>query len=257
MGHFFPGVQQDLLTDQFRQQHPFGLVADHLRWIELWPHGQPLTDHLHQLLAAFSLQGTAAVKGPVTIPEQLLIGLLRPLALFLPELVPFVQHHQHRQALLTQQFNNEGIAAAGALAGLKQQKHQIHLSNRSPGALHQTFTKQVMGLMNPRGIDENHLGLRGCENCPQTIARCLRHWRGDRHFFTNQLIHQGRLAHIRPADQSDETRAIVGRERFHGRQLRIAVHPSKLLPFSALANAALGSSLRARSLRSTARKSWL
>ena len=209
MGHLLTGIDQHLLADQLPQQDTFRLITNHFRRIKLRTTGQLGCHCSCEQFTSVTIKGTAAVDRPLGFSKKLRVGRPCFVLAYLRNLVPLVQRNQHRQRLLAQQIDDEGIAAAGALTPLQQQKHQIDLTDSAAGASHQPLPKQMMGLVNTRRIHQHHLCLLRGEDGPQTVSRGLRHRRGDRHLFSHQLIHQGGLTHIGATDQSDETGAMI------------------------------------------------
>ena len=65
LGDLFAGLHQDLLTDQFRQQHPLRLITDHLRRIQQRTLRQTPRHRRREIPAAITLQGTATPQRPI------------------------------------------------------------------------------------------------------------------------------------------------------------------------------------------------
>ena len=144
---------------------------------------------------------------PIGLTQQLSVGRISSIFLLQRNQIPLVEQHLHRQGLLTQQLHDEGITPPWSLVSLQQQQHLIHLPNRGSGTANQPLPQEVMGLMNPRRIDQDQLSVIGGEDRAQPIAGGLGHRRGDRNLVANELIHQRGLPHIGAADQSNKPRA--------------------------------------------------
>lgn len=129
-----------------------------------------------------------------------------------PRLVDFVERHLHRLAAVAQQVDDEGIAPSCRLAAIEQQQHLVDLANGAPGALHQPLTQQVVGLVDPRCIQQHQLSPIGCDDAAQPIPGGLGQGGGDRHLLAHQLVEQGGFADVRASDQGDKPRAEVVRQ---------------------------------------------
>ena len=99
------------------------------------------------------------VHRPFGLPQQFAIGRI---SLWFPierNHVPLIEHHLHRQALLTQKIDNEGVTTARQFAALEKQQHLIHFPDRRARALNQALPQQVMWLMNTWSIHQDQLSI--------------------------------------------------------------------------------------------------
>src|SRR4051812_29659528 len=61
--------------------------------------------------------------------------------------------------------------------------------------------------MDARGVVEDHLPAFAREDADQAVAGGLRFIGDDRHLLSQEVVHEGRLAGVRPADQGHGARA--------------------------------------------------
>ena len=202
VGHLLAGVQQHLFPHQLGHQQLLRLVAHHLRRVEVGPGRQGRRQGLHECRTAGSREGAAAMQGPF-LGHELAVGGLDVVGVGAHP-VALVQGHLHRGAGLAQDLHDPGIAPARRLAAVDQQQHLIHLTDGTPGALHQPLAQQVMGLVDARRVEQHQLGGGGGEDGPQAVAGGLGHRRCDRHLLAHQVVQQRGLAHVRPTDQGHE-----------------------------------------------------
>src|SRR5579884_3033939 len=72
--------------------------------------------------------------------------------------------------------------------------------------VHHLAAECVFGFVNPRRVDEHDLRIVAIDNALNAIASGLRLGRDDGYFSPDQRVHQGGLAGVRAANDSDESR---------------------------------------------------
>ena len=88
--------------------------------------------------------------------------------------------------------------------GLRQPDHHVGFSQGSEGRLRQAGVEGPLGLQDPRGVQEEHLGRGLIDDAQQPEAGGLGLGGGDGDFPPHQPVQQGRFAHVGIADQGDK-----------------------------------------------------
>ncbi len=197
-----------LLADNFRREKALGLIGDLILGKVRLALRQPIHNFALQFVDACSLQSRnrndrRELKGFLQrVDERQQLRFRYPI-----DLVESENRLAFKTLRLLQQ---QRIGIRQRAARVHHQEQNVDAFERRCDFMHHLAAERGVGFVQSRRVDENNLALRRCHDSLNAIARRLRFVGDDRNFLPDDAIQKRRFARVRPADNRDESRAVIG-----------------------------------------------
>ena len=125
--------------------------------------------------------------------------------------IPFVHGHHQRAARFQDEAGDMRILLGNILLRVQHQHHHVGFGNRLQGLHHREFLDRfeyLAAAADAGRVDQRVLLAIALERNLDRIARRARHVESDHALFAQQGVDQGRLAHVRTADEGDLDAAV-------------------------------------------------
>ena len=199
MGHFIPGADEELFTDDFLDDISFRLVRHHVVGEIFRSFRQVFHDAVHQFIQIFAGFGRERHDFGKGIDFAVLHDFLQHCVFF--DEVDFRKGQNDRHFPILQEGKDVTVSCPQRIVAGAEEYDEVHFIQSIDGALSDGFAQFVLGLVHARGIKEDHLGIVSVPDAGDFISCSLGMGGNDGNLLPQQRIHESGLPHIRPSHE--------------------------------------------------------